>query len=178
MTPQSRIHSGLLYALASSVCLTSFACDGVEPFTSEQLVGTYELVAISGNSLPFVRRETPSDPTCLRAGETGDLMERINGGSIELDGSSFSLDIRVTRFCTYGNTVIASQNELAAGGPYEIEGGTVVLDATNPGWPPMEARYVNSRLTVGLAAPNDIYRDYQFRPTDAFDPRLTAAVER
>lgn len=146
------------------VVLSFIACDGSDPLDPEQLPGSYELVTISGHSMPMVRREAPSDPSCLRAGETGAIIERINGGTLEIDGgAAFELEIRTTRLCVYDDeTVTASPSDFNVRGTYEVERGRVVLIPANPDRDAMDARQTDSQLIIGLVMPNDVYRDYAF----------------
>jgi hypothetical protein len=98
----------------------------------------------------------------------GALLERINSGTLEIDdGSAFELEIRVARICTYDDDAMAaSYSELTIRGEYRVESGQLLLDPADTDRETIEVRHSGSRLTIGLVATNDIYRDYTFEPSE------------
>lgn len=152
------------YQLASALLVTVFACDAKGVVEPDEIYGTYELVTVSGSTVPVVRRETAHSPACLRAGVTGDLIERVNSGELELsENASFHLLIRTVRICTYGSTVTSRRSEVLAEGHFEVVGGQIVLDPIDPDWADLVASPSGSGVMIGLQVPNDVFRDYGFR---------------
>jgi hypothetical protein len=154
----------LKIVLTATLCATALACESASPFELEDIVGLHGLLTVSGQDLPFVRREGKADPSCIQGGVTGDMVDRINHAVLELaQDHSFTLTFHTLKICTYPTGVSTNQGTLRATGSFTISGETMVLNPSDGGWERMEAVRRGDGIAIYTMIPGDyVARTYVF----------------
>lgn len=120
------MRAGRVLLLIGAVAFTACGEDLLAP---DDLIGSYGLATVSGQSLPFVLHANRSDGSCILAGESGRATLRVNNGSLELEASRFDLRIALLRTCTYAATTTNALTMLRAFGTWALDGDRLVLQA-------------------------------------------------
>jgi hypothetical protein len=124
------------------------------------------LSTVSGEPLPFIRRQSGADPSCIQAGVAGDLVERINNGSLGMqEDHSFELTFTILGICTYPSGMSTTSSSLRTTGSFSITDEAVDLNPAGTGWVPMTGVRARDGIVISTRIPGDhAARSYSFRP--------------